>query len=40
MWYDIIDIFLLTFGFKKSVANTNLYILKQDTIGEIGLICR
>jgi len=30
MWYDIIDIFLLTFGFKKSVANTNLYILKQD----------
>jgi hypothetical protein len=30
MWYDIIDTFLLTFGFKKSVANTNLYILKQD----------
>jgi hypothetical protein len=30
MWYDIINTFLLTFGFKKSVANTNLYILKQD----------
>jgi hypothetical protein len=30
MWYDIIDTSLLTFSFKKSVANTNLYILKQD----------
>ncbi len=30
MWYEIIDFFLLTFGFKKSVANTNVYILTQD----------
>ncbi len=30
MWYDIIDTFLLTFGFKNSVANTDLYILRQD----------
>jgi hypothetical protein len=30
MWYDIIDTFLLTFDFKKSVINSNLYIFKQD----------
>ncbi len=30
MLYDISDTFLLTFGFKNNVANTNLYILRQD----------
>jgi hypothetical protein len=29
-WYERIDSFLLTSGFKKSVVNTNVYIFTQD----------
>ncbi len=29
-WYERIDFFLLTSSFKKSVGNTNVYILTQD----------
>jgi len=29
-WYERIDFFLLTSGFKKSAANTNVYIFTQD----------